>query len=142
MKNRFDMATIIARILIVSSFLIALLVSGFAISCQLQESAPPATSPGLPKESNPSTQPTTSATIEVAIEGFAFKPAEIKVLIGSTVTWYNKDSVIHTVTARDKTFDSGSLSGGDTFSHTFEEKGTFEYYCVPHPYMEGKVVVE
>jgi plastocyanin len=142
MKNRFDMATVIMRILIVSSLLIVLLVSGFAISCQSQESAPPATSPGLPKESSPGTQPTTPAIIEVAIEGFAFKPAEIKVPVGGTITWYNKDSVIHTVTARDKTFDSGGLSGGDTFSHTFEEKDTFEYYCVPHPYMEGKVVVE
>jgi plastocyanin len=76
------------------------------------------------------------------IEGLAFNPAEINVPVGSTVTWSNEDSVTHTVTARDNTFDSGNLPAGGTFNYTFEEKGTFEYYCTLHPNMEGKVVVE
>ena len=135
MKYRFDTSNAIAGIMVVSIFLVVLLVTGFGVSCQSQEPAPPATS-------TPGAQPTTPAIIEVAIEGFAFKPAEIKVPVGSAVTWYNRDAVIHTVTARDKTFDSGSLPRDDTFTYTFEEKGTFEYYCVPHPYMEGKVVAE
>jgi plastocyanin len=142
MKNLFDKSTISKRILVVTLFLIVLLVAGFVISCRSLEPTPPAIIPGLPKEPTPVTQPTTSAIIEVAIEGFAFKPAEIYIAVGSSVTWDNKDSVIHTVTARDKTFDSGSLSGGEKFSYTFEERGTFEYYCIPHPYMVGKVVVE
>ena len=125
MKNRLDGLTAIRWILIVSLSLIVLLLMALGISCQSQEPAP-----------------TTPTTTEVAIEGFAFKPAEINVPVGSTVTWNNKDSVIHTVTARDETFDSGSLSAGDTFSYTFEVVGTFEYYCVLHPYMEGKVVVD
>jgi len=125
MKNRLDGLTAIRWILIVSLSLIVLLVGGFGVSCQSQEPVPP-----------------TPTTTEVSIEGFAFKPAEINVPVGSTVTWNNKDSVIHTVTARDGTFDSGSLSAGDTFSYTFEVEGTFEYYCVFHPYMEGKVVVD
>ncbi|RPI50071.1 MAG: hypothetical protein EHM49_09025 [Deltaproteobacteria bacterium] len=130
------------RILITSLLLIVLLVPGFGISCQSQEATPPATSLGLPQEPTPGTQPTTPAIIEVVIEGYIFKPAEINVPVGSIVTWYNRDAVIHTVTARDRTFDSGILPRGDTFSYTFEEKGTFEYYCVPHPYMEGNVDVE
>ena len=125
MKNRLDGLTAIRWILIVTLSLIVLLLTALGISCQSQEPAPP-----------------TPTITEVSIEGFAFKPAEINVPVGSTVTWNNKDSVIHTVTARDETFDSGSLSAGDTFSYTFEVVGTFEYYCVLHPYMEGKVVVD
>lgn len=122
MKNHFDTSTVIRRTLIVSLFLIALLMSGFGISCQPQGSTPQQT--------------------EVVIEGFAFNPAEINVPVGSTVTWSNQDSVTHTVTARDKTFDSGNLPAGGTFNYTFGEKGTFEYSCTLHPNMDGKVVVE
>ncbi|MCX8126895.1 MAG: cupredoxin family copper-binding protein [Dehalococcoidia bacterium] len=76
------------------------------------------------------------------IEGYAFKPAEVRIPVGSIVTWYNRDEVAHTATARDRTFDSGWLSRGGRFSYKFEKKGTFEYYCIPHPYMVGKVIVE
>ena len=44
--------------------------------------------------------------------------------------------------ARDGLFDSGSLPADGTFTYTFSQAGTFEYYCTIHPYMEGKVVVE
>ncbi len=119
MKNHVD-TIVIRRTLIVSLFLIALLMSGFGISC-----------PG----------PTPQET-DVVIEGLAFNPPEISVPVGSTVTWSNQNSVIHTVTALDGTFDSGDLPAGGTFSYTFEERGTFEYYCTIHPNMEGTVVVE
>lgn len=79
---------------------------------------------------------------DVDIEGYAFQPVEITISVGSTVTWYNKDADIHTVTAVDQTFNSGNMALGDTFSYTFEEPGTFDYYCIPHPYMTGKVIVE
>jgi plastocyanin len=144
MKNIFDALTVSRRILIVSLFLIVLLVSGFGISCQSQEPepAPLAPSPELPEEPSLGESPATLLQIEVAIEGFAFKPAILNIPVGSTVVWFNNDSVIHTVTARNNSFDSGSLAGGDTFSHTFKEKGIFEYYCIPHPYMTGKVTIE
>ncbi|MBT5206234.1 MAG: hypothetical protein HOM00_03905, partial [Acidimicrobiaceae bacterium] len=31
---------------------------------------------------------------------------------------------------------------GDSFSHTFTEAGTFDYFCTPHPWMTGTVVVD
>ena len=142
MKDRFDKSTAIVRVLIISLFLIALLATGLGISCYSSASAPPAASPGLPQETTPGAAPATPSTVEVAIEGFAFQPAEIKIAVGSTITWYNEDSAAHTVTARDKTFDSGSQSGGATFSYKFGEKGTFAYYCQFHPSMTGKVIVE
>jgi amicyanin len=123
MKNQSNASTAINRILIVSLILIVLLPMGSAISCKT-ETPPPA------------------ETTDVTIAGFSFQPAEITVPVGSTVTWTNQDSVIHTVTARDGTFDSGNLSHNETFSHTFQESGTFEYYCTIHTYMEGKVIVE
>ncbi len=144
MKNSFAKLTAFKTILIISLLLIVLFIIGFGISCQSQApaSAPPVPSPGLPKEPNLGEPPATPSQIEVAIDGFAFKPAEITVPIGTTVIWYNNDTVVHTATARNKLFDSGSLAGGDTFSYTFEEKGTYEYYCILHPYMTGKVTVE
>jgi len=78
----------------------------------------------------------------VVIEDFAYSPATIKVSIGTTVTWTNKDTVKHTVTSQTQLFDSGLFGKGESFSYTFNQKGDFEYYCIPHPYMKGKVSVE
>jgi len=143
-KNNFAKLTAPRTTLIIGLLLMALLIIGFGISCQSQTPAPalPTPSQGLPEETTPGASPVTPSTVEVTIEGFAYKPAALNILVGTTVTWYNKDSVTHTVTARDKSFDSGSLSLNDTFSYTFEQSGTFEYYCTIHPYMEGKVVVD
>jgi plastocyanin len=49
---------------------------------------------------------------------------------------------MHTVTDVNGAFDSGFLATGDSFSFTFDQAGEFEYYCLPHPWMRAKVVVE
>jgi len=85
---------------------------------------------------------TSTPTDEVEISGFSFKPENISISAGTTVTWTNEDAVIHTVTSDDELFDSGNLSKGDTFEYTFNQTGTFEYHCIPHPYMTGEVIVE
>jgi plastocyanin len=79
---------------------------------------------------------------DVLITATAFVPSGITTNVGSTITWYNQDTQIHTVTAVDQTFNSGNLALGDTFRYTFDETGIFDYYCIPHPYMTGKVIVE
>jgi nitrite reductase (NO-forming) len=81
----------------------------------------------------------------------AFSPNPINAKVGDTVTWTNNDSQPHTVTSGsngtpDKKFDSSPnlnplLTPGKTFSHTFTEAGTFDYYCQIHPAMVGKVTV-
>jgi plastocyanin len=38
-------------------------------------------------------------------------------------------------------FDSGDIAPGETFSYTFTEAGTFDYFCTPHPWMMGTVIV-
>jgi plastocyanin len=74
-------------------------------------------------------------------DGFGFEPAEVTVAAGGTVTWSHEGSVAHTVTAEDGSFDSGSLSGGDTFEEVFEDAGSYAYVCSFHPGMQGTVTV-
>jgi plastocyanin len=90
---------------------------------------------------------TTTTTSEdgdgVAIKDFAFGPAELFVSVGETVNWTNdEDGVGHTTTSDDGVWQSGTLNPGDTFEHTFEEAGTFTYFCSIHPSMTATITVE
>lgn len=114
--------------LLVSGVVVLSILLMFSVSCQTATPAP-APSPA-----------TTATTVEIS--GFAFVPATVTVAVGTTVQWTNNDSVAHTVSSRDDVFDSGRLAGAATFSHTFTQQGTFEYYCKFHPSMTGKVIVE
>jgi plastocyanin len=82
---------------------------------------------------------TTQETVAVEIKGLAFVPATITISKGTTVTWTQEDNVTHTVTGTG--FDSGDLSQGKTFSYTFNEVGIFNYGCLYHPSMSGKIIV-
>ena len=80
--------------------------------------------------------------------GKFFVPETLTVSKGTTVTWTNGDSTLHTVTSGSAEsgnsgteFDSSYLAAGKTFQHQFSTSGTFDYYCTLHPYMKGKVVV-
>jgi plastocyanin len=80
--------------------------------------------------------------VAVDIKGFAFSPATVNVAIGTTVTWTNEDSTTHTVTSSTGAFESGNMSNGATFSHTFTAAGDFEYHCSIHTSMVGHVIVK
>jgi plastocyanin len=80
--------------------------------------------------------------VEIKIENYEYAPASVTISPGTTVTWVNKDSVQHTVTERNGVFDSGLFSLNKTFSYVFTNPGEYEYYCIPHPYMTGKVIVK
>lgn len=67
---------------------------------------------------------------------------ELRIKVGTTVTWTNDDDQAHTVTDVGGSFDSGFLEPGETWSYTFDEPGDFEYFCQPHPWMRAKVIVE
>jgi plastocyanin len=80
---------------------------------------------------------------QVAMEGIKFNPASVTVSAGDTVTWTNDDSVGHDVTGDGfKSGDPGAMQNGDTFEHTFDKAGTFDYVCTVHPGMEGSVTVK
>ena len=74
-------------------------------------------------------------------------PAEVTVNVGDTVTWSNDDTAAHTVTSGTPTdgpdglFDSSLFMAGTTFEYTFDEAGTFDYFCMVHPWMVGTVTV-
>ncbi|MEA2332073.1 MAG: hypothetical protein QOH58_2211 [Thermoleophilaceae bacterium] len=83
------------------------------------------------------------ASTEVSMEGIKFDPGEVTVKAGDTVTWVNDDTVGHDVTGDDfKSGDPGAMASGDTFDHTFDEAGTFDYVCSVHPGMDGSVKVQ
>ena len=79
---------------------------------------------------------------EVKIDNFSFGPAELKVAVGTTVTWTNRDDIPHTAVSTDKMFKSKVLDTDEKFSFTFSKPGTYEYFCSIHPKMTGKVVVQ
>jgi len=105
---------------------------------------------------------------DVGMTAEAFQPATITITVGEDVVWHNNSARAHSVTAYDDGipddadffatggYDStsaareawdglnGALESGETFSHTFETPGKFNYFCIPHERagMAGQVVVE
>lgn len=72
----------------------------------------------------------------------------LTVPVGTTVTWTNRDAIDHTATEYlngfskpDARFDL-ELTPGASGSYTFDEAGTVEVGCVPHPTMQMLVIVE
>lgn len=108
-------------------------------------------------------------TVEMTDE-LLFEPEEITVSVGTTVVWENVGSVAHSVTAYEDEIpsdaeyfasggyeseqaardgyspgdpESGAIPGGESYEHTFEVAGTYEYFCVPHvSTMIGTISVE
>ena len=70
-----------------------------------------------------------------------YEPANLKVSVGTTVTWINEGATAVTVTSSDGLFDSEQIQPGGSFSVTFDAPGTFRYFCVPYPHMKGTIVV-
>jgi plastocyanin len=78
----------------------------------------------------------------------AYDPNSLYVKVGSKITWTNDDKTTHTATSGTitsneygKIFDSGYLSKGKSFTFVFDQPGEFEYFCLLHPTMIGKIVV-
>ena len=84
---------------------------------------------------------------EETAEG-CFIPSTVTVDVGGIVTWENGDTAAHTSTAGSATegpsgvWDSSLIMAGSSFSHTFDAEGTFDYFCMVHPWMVGTVIVE
>ena len=75
--------------------------------------------------------------------GMNFWPSTVRVVIGvnNTVRWINLDDHMHTVTSSDWSFHSGELNLYSSFVYRFAEPGEYPYVCLPHPWMQGVVVV-
>ncbi|MDP3941180.1 MAG: cupredoxin family copper-binding protein [bacterium] len=96
----------------------------------------------MPGAATQQTTGVTAATNTVTIQNFVYSPSTITVKVGDSVTWTNRDSVGHSATADDGSFDTGVLSQGQTGSVTFTKAGTYTYFCSVHPNMKGTVIVQ
>jgi len=96
-----------------------------------------------------------SATVENAAgsstpgcEPDCFIPSPVVITVGGTVTWENTDTAAHTSSSGtpaggpDGVFDSSLIMTGASFSHTFDSAGTFDYFCMVHPWMRGTIIIE
>lgn len=79
----------------------------------------------------------------VVLRDISFKPDELKVKVGDTVTWrFDDKGINHDVVADDGSFKSEVQDSG-TFRHTFDEAGRYPYVCTLHrAAMTGTIVVE
>lgn len=85
--------------------------------------------------------PAAPHTVAVDIKNFMFMPMTVTIAEGDTVAWTNRDQIPHTVAEKNKLFRSGALDTGDTYSHTFDKAGTYDYFCTLHPQMFAHVIV-
>ena len=76
-----------------------------------------------------------------------FSPASLTINAGDTVEWTNGDTAAHTVTSGSPAngpsgvFDSSLIMGSASFENTFDEAGSYDYFCMVHPWMVGNIQV-
>jgi plastocyanin len=78
----------------------------------------------------------------IQIKDFDFKPMNVTIRAGGSVTWKNLDGEPHTVTSTDGMFRSGALDQNDAFTFKFDKPGVYSYLCTIHPKMRATVTVE
>jgi nitrite reductase (NO-forming) len=109
--------------------------------------------PGTDDLTNPYVLPPGMKKLRIQIIGNSYWPKVAVVPPGTTVEWINEDvftffngefAGVHDVVTREapEHFTSRLLGHAETFSKVLEKKGTYQYYCTPHPYMEAIVRVE
>lgn len=78
---------------------------------------------------------------QIYIRNFIYTSAEIRIPVGTTVIWTNRDNEVHTVTSNSGLFDSGPLGRDESWSYIFTEPGNYYYHCEEHPYNGATVHV-
>ncbi|HVY59462.1 MAG TPA: cupredoxin domain-containing protein [Xanthobacteraceae bacterium] len=78
--------------------------------------------------------------IRVTVKNLVYSPAQISARVGDTIEWDNQDFIIHTSTARDKSWEV-MLPAHTKGQMVMKKAGTIEYYCKFHPNMKGQITV-
>ncbi|MGA7075384.1 MAG: plastocyanin/azurin family copper-binding protein [Halobacteriota archaeon] len=78
----------------------------------------------------------------MAIPDFSFQPASLTIQRGTSVTWRNDASVSHQIVSDTNAFSSPVLSPGASYTHVFDQSGTYPYHCAIHPSMTGTITVQ
>lgn len=84
--------------------------------------------------------PAAAAVVKVEMKGIGFAPAKISAKVGDTVEWTNRDFVVHSATARDKSWDV-SIPANKSGRAVMKKAGKIAYYCRYHPNMTGEIDV-
>ena len=79
---------------------------------------------------------------DVTIEDLKYKPKELTIKVGDTVTWTNNDDREHTVVADDGSFKSGPLRSGKSFQRKFTKAGKYPYHDERFGRMSGVIIVK
>ncbi|HVE47566.1 MAG TPA: cupredoxin domain-containing protein [Acidimicrobiales bacterium] len=83
-----------------------------------------------------------TAGTAIVIKDFKFEPDKLEAKVGDKITVTNKDSATHTLTAKDKSVDTGNLAEGASGTITVAKAGTIDYVCEIHDFMAGSIEVE
>ena len=83
-----------------------------------------------------------AATVTINIKDYAYSKKSVTVSKGTTIKWVNKDSMKHDVHGGSGGPRSKLLAKNKSYSWKASKAGTFSYYCTPHPYMKGKIIVK
>ncbi len=108
---------------------------------------PSAGSPSSAVSPSSAASPSGAESVDaISIKGFAFAPETLSVPVGTTVTWTNDEDSLHTVTSGtperpSSLFDSGEIDTGVEFPYTFEEPGSYPFFCARHDFMTGEITV-
>ncbi|HMD13943.1 MAG TPA: plastocyanin/azurin family copper-binding protein [Bacteroidota bacterium] len=88
--------------------------------------------------------PGTSAPNTLVMANLAFSPNTMTIKRGTTITWKNNDSYVHTSTSNTMVWDSGDIAPGTSKTTTFNTAGTFPFYCKYHQGMgmTGTITVQ
>ena len=80
--------------------------------------------------------------VEINVDNFAFKPAEVTISPGTTIRWINHDEIPHTIVDQGLAFKSSALDTDESYTHVFAAAGEITYFCSLHPHMIGRVIVQ
>jgi plastocyanin len=77
-----------------------------------------------------------------AMLNYLFVPNTIHVKAGTTLTLYNADDVVHTISADDGSFYSGFMDKGASYTMSFDQPGMVSIHCTLHNRMRGTIIVD
>lgn len=78
----------------------------------------------------------------VKVLSWGYSPRTLTINVGDKVAFFNSGQIAHTATASNGAFDTGLVRNNQTAVVTFDKPGTFKYFCQPHPWMKGVIIVK
>lgn len=81
--------------------------------------------------------------VEVGIEGYKYRPAEVSIKVGDSVRWTNHEKrTSHSIVfPAEGGVESERLFPAESWQRQFDKPGRYPYHCGPHPEMEGVILV-